>query len=216
MLDHGCGNHLGARCQLTLQADQLFFQQGQGFRYTDQHAVERPGRGFAGGYARHGIKGQAVAHQVLFQTLESQERITAADHPHLARQAGRQRAETVIEHQYPGVRRRLLFGQMIEQVFIGRIESLQRFILLFGLADQVEAGEGCFEQRHGAGLWVINGCPAARRRWSGRSRPSVMRREGLHAITQEGPQMVRFFCLDYSQVFPQPGAFRWLRTGPRQ
>ncbi|MCY1312443.1 hypothetical protein D9M70_628690 [compost metagenome] len=73
MLDHGRGDHLGAGCQLALQADQLLFQQCQGFRYADQHAVEGPDGGLAGGDARYRIKRQAVAHQVLFKTLQGQE-----------------------------------------------------------------------------------------------------------------------------------------------
>lgn len=193
MLDHGTGNHLGARCQLILQADQLFLQQGQGFRYPDQHPVKRAGDCFAGRYARHRIKCLAVADQILFQPLKGQERIAARGDLNLACQAGGQCAEAVIEHQHAGVRGRLLFGQMVEQVFVGGIKRLQRFVLLFGLADQVEAGEGCFEQRHGAGLWVINGFPAAQGRCSGRDRPSVLRREGSHVNTLEASQMVRFF-----------------------
>jgi hypothetical protein len=53
----------------------------------------------------------------------------------------------------------------------------------------------------GRGLWIINGCPAARGRCSGRDRPSGLRRGVSHVITQEGSQMVRFFLLDYPQVF---------------
>ncbi|CAI8860461.1 hypothetical protein EMIT0P228_240061 [Pseudomonas brassicacearum] len=52
-----------------------------------------------------------------------------------------------------------MFGQVREQVFIGRIEGLQRFVLLFGLADQVELGEGAVEQGHGWGLWRSTNVP---------------------------------------------------------
>jgi hypothetical protein len=47
---------------------------------------------------------------------------------------------------------------MSQQVFVCGIKRLQRFVLLFGLADQIELSEGGFEQRHEArGLWVVNG-----------------------------------------------------------
>ncbi|MNN64533.1 hypothetical protein D3C81_1799760 [compost metagenome] len=49
------------------------------------------------------------------------------------------------------VRRRLLRRQMVKQVLVSGIEGLQRFVLLFGLADQVELGERGFEQGHRAG-----------------------------------------------------------------
>jgi hypothetical protein len=44
-----------------------------------------------------------------------------------------------------------LFGQVMEQVFVGCIEGLQRFVLLFWLADQVEAGEGVSSKGMGRG-----------------------------------------------------------------
>ena len=40
------------------------------------------------------------------------------------------------------------FVQVIEQVFVGSIEGLQRFVLLFRLAEQVELGERRSEYRH--------------------------------------------------------------------
>jgi hypothetical protein len=40
--------------------------------------------------------------------------------------------------------------EMAEQVLVGRIEGLQRVFALFGVADQVELGEGAGEDGHGA------------------------------------------------------------------
>ncbi|CAI9004970.1 hypothetical protein EMIT051CA3_80231 [Pseudomonas chlororaphis] len=153
VLDHRRRHHLGARGQLALQADQLFFQQGQGLGHADQNAVEWPGQRLAGRHHRDGVEWQAIAHQVFLQRQRAEKRVAAAAHLHAPDQAGRQRAEAVVEDQHPGVRRRLLFGQVIEQVLVRRVESLQGLVLLFGLADQVELGEGAFEQGHGADSW---------------------------------------------------------------
>jgi hypothetical protein len=40
---------------------------------------------------------------------------------------------------------------MIEQVLVGGIESLQRFVLLLGLADQVELAKGVSSKGMGRG-----------------------------------------------------------------
>ena len=141
-----------------MQADQLFFQQRQGFRHADQHAIERPGRELAGRYEGHGIKGLAVAHQVFLQALSGEERVTAGGHLHLALKAGCQGAEAVIEHQHAGGGSGLLRGEVAEQVFVGGIEGLQRIIVLLWLTNQVELGERAVKQGHGgARLWVIDG-----------------------------------------------------------
>ncbi|MNK91507.1 hypothetical protein D3C87_1116050 [compost metagenome] len=136
---------------MALQANQLLFQQRQGLRHPDQYPVEWAGDRFAGWHVRQRIKRLAITDKVLFQPLKRQEGIAAAGHVDLAGQTGGQCAKTVVEHQNPCLGRGLLFGQMVEQVLVRRIEGLQRFVLLFGLADEVEAGERCFEQRHGAG-----------------------------------------------------------------
>ncbi|MNG09816.1 hypothetical protein D3C84_932520 [compost metagenome] len=99
----------------------------------------------------HGVKRLAVTDQILFQPLQGQERIAAAGHIDPACQADGQCAKTVVQHQYPRIRRGLLLGQVIEQVLVCGVKGLQRFVLLFGLADQVELGERGFEQGHRAG-----------------------------------------------------------------
>lgn len=103
VLDHCPSNHLRTGCQLALQADQLFFEQGQGLGHTHQHPVERALPVFAGRYERHTVERQAIAHQVLFQGQVPQVRVTAADHLQLARKACSQGTEAVIEHQYPAI-----------------------------------------------------------------------------------------------------------------
>ncbi len=129
----------------------MLFQQSQGFRHADQHAVERPARHLAGGDECHCIKRLAVAHQVFLQALGCQKRVAAGRHLNLACQADRQSPEAVIEHQYAGDGAMLLFGQVAEQILVGGIESLQRVIVLLWLADQIELGEGTVKQGHGGG-----------------------------------------------------------------
>ncbi len=148
MLDHGCRDHASPRCQLTLQAYQLFFQQRQGLRHPDQYPVEWPAQGLAGGDVRYRVIAHAIACQVLFQTLCSQERVGAADHRGMRRQTGRQRAETVIEHQHPALQAQPGFCNMIEQVLVSSIECLQRLILLLGLANEIKFSERTDEQGH--------------------------------------------------------------------
>jgi len=151
VLDHRPGDHFGARRQLALQTDQLFLEQRQGLGHTDQHPVEPPAWQPAGGNERHRIKGFAVAHQVFLQALGAQERVAAGRDLHPAGQAGRQRAEAVVEHQHAGRGIRLLLGQIAEQVLVGGVEGLQRIVMLLWLADQIELGEGAVEQGHGGG-----------------------------------------------------------------
>ncbi len=100
MLDHGGRDHPGSWRQLTLQANQLLFQKRQGFRHADQPPVERPVERLTGQDDRHGVIGLPVAHQILFQRLNPQKRIGAAEHRSMGRQAGGQRAEVVVENQH--------------------------------------------------------------------------------------------------------------------
>jgi len=144
VLDHRARDHLGTRCQLTLQADQLFFKQGQGLRHAYQHAVEWPCQWFTGRNDRDRIVSMAVAHQVFFQRLHGQEGVTAAGDLHCAHQADRQGPKAVIEHQHPAVCGQRLFGQVIKQILIRRIKGLQGLVLLLGLADQAKLGERAF------------------------------------------------------------------------
>jgi len=45
---------------------------------------------------------------------------------------------------------------VVEQVFVGGVEGLQRVVVLLGLADQIELSEGAGEQGPGGRkLWVI-------------------------------------------------------------
>ncbi|MNP20051.1 hypothetical protein D3C76_1126090 [compost metagenome] len=66
VLDHRPGNHLRTGRQVALQADQLFFEQGQGLGHAHQHPVERALPVFAGRHERHTVEWQAIACQVLF------------------------------------------------------------------------------------------------------------------------------------------------------
>ncbi len=67
----------------------------------------------------------------------------------MGREAGGECAETVVEHQHPAIHANALFVEVREQVFVRRIEGLQRVFALFGVADQVELGEGAGEDGHG-------------------------------------------------------------------
>src|SRR5690606_30144583 len=106
--------------------------------------------------------GQVVALQVLVQGEVGQVRVAAADDLSLACQRGSQRAEAVVKYQHPRGRRQALFVQVRQKVLVGGIEGLQRLVGLLRLADQVEAGKGCFENRHrnwrclSARDWSIN------------------------------------------------------------
>ena len=148
MLEHGGGDHPRAGRQLTVQADQLFLQQGQGLGHADQHVVEGTGSGCAGGHKGHGFSRQLVAREVFLQGQKAQVRVAGAGHLGVWRQAGGQRAKVVVEHQHAGRRRQALLVQVIEQVFVGGIEGLQGLVLLFRLAEQVELGERRSEYRH--------------------------------------------------------------------
>ena len=144
VFDHRPRDHLGARGQLALQADQLLFKQRQGFRYAHQHTVERTDKRLAGRDDRDRIVSMAIAHQVFFQCLHGQERVTAAGDLQGPDQADRQGPKTVIEHQHPAICGQRLFGQVIKQILIRRIKGLQGLILLLGLADQTKLGERAF------------------------------------------------------------------------
>ena len=78
--------------------------------------------------------------------------IAAADYRQTACQAGGQRAEAVVEHQYPAIGGRRLAGQVLQQVLVGGVEGLQGVVGLLGLADEVEFGERAGQQGHGVGL----------------------------------------------------------------
>lgn len=148
VLDHGRGNHLRARGELAMQTDQLFFQQRQGFRYADQHPIKWPLRDCAGRDKGHRVRRQLVTQQVDLQAQVAEVRVAAAGHLRLPGQAGRQGAEAVIQQQYPRAARQPQPVQMVEQVFVRRIEGLQRLMGLVGLAEQIEVGERRNEYRH--------------------------------------------------------------------
>ncbi|MCY1294622.1 hypothetical protein D9M70_439250 [compost metagenome] len=148
VLDHAGGHHLGAGCQLTLQADQLLFQQRQGLGHADQHPVERPFGHFAGRYEAHARRFQAVARQVAHQAQVAQVGIATAGDRRVWCQAGGQGAEAVVQHQDARRGGDALLVQVVEQVLVGGVEGLQRVVLLFGLANQVELGERRSEYRH--------------------------------------------------------------------
>ena len=139
-----------------MQANQLLFQQRQGFWHPHQYAVEWAYQWLAGGNNRNRIKCMAVAHQILFQALNGQERVTAAGDVHRTDQADGQGPKTVVEHQYSAVGRQRQFGHVVEQILIRSIEGLKWLILLFRLTDQVELGERTFERRHLYKLWGID------------------------------------------------------------
>ncbi|MCY1535700.1 hypothetical protein D9M68_711150 [compost metagenome] len=148
VLDHAGGHHLGAGCQLTLQADQLLFQQRQGLGHADQHPVEGPLGQLAGGHEAHRCLGQAVARQVALQGDMPQVRIAAAGNTGAGRQAGGQGAEAVVQYQDARVGRDALLVQVVEQVFVGGVEGLQRVVLLLGQTNEIELGERRSEYRH--------------------------------------------------------------------
>src|SRR5690606_22949334 len=95
-----------------------------------------------------------------------QMRVTAADDPCMAGKRTGQRAEAVVEYQYPGGRRQVQVVQVREQGLVRRVERLQRRVGLLGLSGQIEAGEGRFDSRHrnwrclSAADWSINGAEA--------------------------------------------------------
>ena len=149
VLDHRGGNHLRVWGELAVQANQLLLQQRQGFRHADQHHVEWPLGDRAGRHEPHGIYQLLVAQQVDLQAQVAEVRVAAAGHLRLACQADGQGAEAVIQHQYPRAVRQPLLMQVVEQVFVGGIEGLQRLVGLVGLAKQVELGERGTEHRHG-------------------------------------------------------------------
>ncbi len=148
MLDHRRRDHLRAGRQLAVQTDQLFFQQGKGLRYANQHPVERALGDLAGGNETHAFGRQVVACQVFLQGQMGQMRIAAAGHFDMRGQRAGQRTEAVIENQHPRGGRQTLFMQRGEQVFVGGVEGLQRLVGLLRLADQVEAGVRGVENRH--------------------------------------------------------------------
>ncbi|MNO75495.1 hypothetical protein D3C76_665420 [compost metagenome] len=161
VLDHRPRDHLGARCQVPLQADQLFFEQGQGFRHADQHPVEQALPLFVGRHEGHAVEGHAIACEVLLQRQVCQVRVAAADHREPAMQAGGQGAEAVVEHQHAAARFQRLSVQLLKQVFIGGVERLQGIVALLRLADQVEFGVGGGQQGHG--VWLGANLPVADR-----------------------------------------------------
>jgi len=100
---------------------------------------------------------------------------------------------------------------MIEQVFVCRVECLQRFILLFGLADQVELGERRFEQRHGTGTQDIRqisrGLDVVRRdptEWTAMQAVCVITRKGLNGTFFCG-QILAGLPRDNVQLSDDPG-----------
>ncbi|MCY1442767.1 hypothetical protein D9M71_591490 [compost metagenome] len=148
VLDHTGGDHRGARRQLAMQANQLLFQQRQGLGHADQHPVEGPLGQLAGGHEAHRCLGQAVARQVALQGDMPQVRIAAAGNAGAGRQAGGQGAEAVVQHQDACFSGDALLVQVVEQVFVGGVEGLQRVVLLLGLANEIELGKRRSEYRH--------------------------------------------------------------------
>ncbi len=148
MLDHRRSDHLRAGRQLAVQADQLFFQQGKGFRYANQHPVERALGDLAGRYEAHALGRQLVTCQVLLQCQVAEVRVAAAGDRDVCGQRASQGAEAVIEDQHSRGRWQTLLMQLGQQVFVGGIEGLQRLVGLLRLADQIEACIGGIENRH--------------------------------------------------------------------
>ncbi|MCY1421710.1 hypothetical protein D9M71_373740 [compost metagenome] len=152
MLDHRAGNYLGTGGQVSLQADQLLFEQGQGLGHAHQHPVERALPVGVGGNEWQRVESLAITHQVFFQRQASQVRVAAAGDLQVAAQADRQGPEAVIEHQHAGTGIWRLLGQMLQQVLVGSVEGLQGIVGLLGLAKQIELGEGAGQQGHGVRL----------------------------------------------------------------
>ncbi|MCY1435921.1 hypothetical protein D9M71_520320 [compost metagenome] len=148
VLDHAGGHHGGAGGQLAVQADQLFIQQRQGLGHADQYPVERAGGHFAGRHEAHAFAVQPIARQVALQGDMAEVGVAAAGDPGVGREAGRQRTEAVVQDQDACLAADTLLMEMVEQVFVGGIEGLQRIILLLGLANEVELGERRSKYRH--------------------------------------------------------------------
>ncbi|MNE72386.1 hypothetical protein D3C80_1683230 [compost metagenome] len=89
------------------------------------------------------------------QRQGAEERVAAADHRGMGGQRAGQRAEAVVEQQHAAARGEALLVQVLEQVFVGGVEGLQRVVALLGLAQQVEAGEGGDELGHGRAICAI-------------------------------------------------------------
>ena len=141
-----------------LPANQLLFQQRQRLGDTDQDPVKGPARHLAGRDESHRIECLVVARQVFLKPLGREKGIAAGGHLHLAFKAGCQGTKAVVEHQHARRGARLLLRQVAKQVLVGSIEGLQRIIVLFWLADQIELGEGAFEQGHGGealNYWLV-------------------------------------------------------------
>jgi hypothetical protein len=134
-----------AGSQLTVQADQLLLQQGQGLGHTDEHPVERPSRHLMGGDEAHAVLALAVERQVPQQGHVAQMRVPAAGHVAVGRKASAEGAEAIVQHQHAGIDAQPLRMHVAEQVLVGGVEGLQGLVGDLGLAEQLDPGEGRVE-----------------------------------------------------------------------